>query len=32
VREGLDNLLRRPSRGRGIGQDSMKWLAPSPTS
>jgi hypothetical protein len=25
-------LLRRPSGSWGIGEDSMKWLAPSPTS
>jgi len=32
IGERLDELLRGPGGGRGIGQDSMKWLAPSPTS
>ena len=32
IREGFDDLLRGPRGSGGIGQDSMKWLAPSPTS
>ena len=32
IGEGLDDLLRGPCGSGGIGQDSMKWLAPSPTS
>src|SRR5467141_4126159 len=32
IGERLDELLGGPGGGREIGQDSMKWLAPSPTS
>ncbi len=32
IGERFDDLLRGPGGGGGIGQDSMMWLAPSPTS
>jgi hypothetical protein len=32
IGERLDELLSGPGGSRGISEDSMKWLAPSPTS